>query len=104
MSSPAVVHTYPLAVRNCGLFAAFGLLLRTLPYALIRFALLLAFAYACILWLVVTIGGSVWLGAHIAPAFGWVWLTVDIKALFHTVAFAICPKCVAKENPDEDPT
>jgi hypothetical protein len=73
VSSPAVVHTYPLAVRNCGLFAAFGLLLRTLPYALIRFALLLAFAYACILWLVVTIGGSVWLGAHIAPAFGWVW-------------------------------
>jgi hypothetical protein len=37
-------------------------------------------------------------------AFGCVWLTVEIKALFHTVAFAICPRCVARENPDEDPT
>ena len=73
MSSPAIVHSYPLAVRNCGLFSAFGLLLRSLPYALIRFAVLLAFSFASIIWVVLTLGGSVWLGAHVAPAFGWVW-------------------------------
>jgi hypothetical protein len=73
VSSPAIVPAYPLAVRNCGLLSAFGLLLRTFPYALIRFALLLGFSYACILWVVATIGGAAWLGAHIAPAFGWVW-------------------------------
>jgi hypothetical protein len=73
VSSPAIVHSYPLAVRNCGLFSAFGLLLRSLPYALIRFAVLLAFSFASIIWVVLTLGGSVWLGAHVAPAFGWVW-------------------------------
>ncbi len=73
VSSPAIVHSYPLAVRNCGLFSAFGLLLRSLPYALIRFAVLLAFSLASIIWVVLTLGGSVWLSAHVAPAFGWVW-------------------------------
>src|ERR1019366_1307539 len=75
VSSPAIVHSYPLAVRNCGLFSAFGLLLRSLPYALIRFAVLLAFSLASIIWVVLTLGGSVWLSAHVAPAFGWVWFT-----------------------------
>lgn len=65
--------SYPLAVRSCSLLSAFGLLLRTLPYALIRFALLLAFSLGCILWVVVTLGGSIWLGSYVAPAFGWVW-------------------------------
>lgn len=73
MSSTAIVPSYPLAVRSCTLFSAFGLLLRTLPYALIRFAVLLAFSVACIIWVIITLGGSVWLGAHVAPAFGWVW-------------------------------
>jgi hypothetical protein len=73
VSSTAIVNSYPLAVRDCSLFSAFGLLLRTLPYALIRFAVLLTFSLACIIWVVVTLGGSVWLGAHVAPAFGWVW-------------------------------
>jgi hypothetical protein len=36
--------------------------------------------------------------------FGCVWLTVDASALFHTVACTICPRLVARENPDEDPT
>ena len=45
MSRPAIVHSYPLVVRNCGLFSAFGLLPRSLPYALIRFALLRYFLH-----------------------------------------------------------
>ena len=73
MSSTAIPHSYPLAVRNYSLFSAFGLLLRSFPYALIRFAVLLAFSLACIIWVVLTIGGSVWLAAHVAPAFSWIW-------------------------------
>jgi hypothetical protein len=78
VSSPASVPGYPLAVRDCGLFAASGLLLRTLPYALIRFAILLAFSFAAMVWLLVTVGGLVWFSAHVAPAFGWVWFLFGI--------------------------
>jgi hypothetical protein len=73
VSTPASVHSYPLAVRNCDLFSAFALLLRSLPYALIRFAVLLGFAFASIIWAVVMFAGSVWLAAHVAPAFGFIW-------------------------------
>ena len=73
MSSTAIPHSYPLAVRDYSLFSAFGLLLRSFPYALIRFAVLLAFSLASIIWVVITLGGSVWLAAHVAPAFGWIW-------------------------------
>lgn len=57
MSSTAIPHSYPLAVRSYSLFSAFGLLLRSLPYALIRFAVLLAFSLASIIWVVLTLGG-----------------------------------------------
>jgi hypothetical protein len=73
VSSTAIVPSYPLAVRSYSLFSAFGLLLRTLPYALARFAVLMTFSLASIIWVIVTLGGSFWLGAHVAPAFGWVW-------------------------------
>ena len=72
--APGVRHSYPLLVRNHGLGTAFGLLLRSLPYALARFAVLLGFAVGGIVWLVVTFGGAAWLGTHVAQAFGWVWL------------------------------
>ena len=65
---------YPLLVRDHGLSSAIGLLLRSLPYALARFGLLLAFTVGCIVWMVVTFGGAAWLGTHIAQAFGWIWL------------------------------
>lgn len=78
MSSPTAVPSYPLAVRSYSLFSAFGLLLRSLPYALIRFAVLLAFSFATIGWIVVTFGGAIWLGAHVAPAFGWVWFIAGV--------------------------
>jgi hypothetical protein len=69
-----VRHAYSLAVRDCGLAMAFGLLLKSLPYALMRFAVLFWFSIAGILWLIVTFGGGAWLGTHVAQAFGWVWL------------------------------
>jgi hypothetical protein len=67
------MQDYPLAVRNSGVVASIGLLTRTLPYAVMRFAVLLAFSVACIVWMVITIGGSAWTGAHIAGVFGVAW-------------------------------
>lgn len=73
MSSSFDSQQYPLAVRDSSLTAAFGLLVRTLPYALARFGILVAASIAGIIWIVVTIGGTAWLGSHIAQAFGLVW-------------------------------
>jgi hypothetical protein len=73
-------HDYPLAVRNSSLFSAIGLLMRTLPYALVRFAISLAFAIACIVWLTITIGGAAVAGRFIAPVFGVGWFITCIVA------------------------
>jgi hypothetical protein len=66
-------HSYPLAVRDHGFATALGLLIQSLPYALARLGVDLAFAVGGIIWLVVTFGGAAWLGTHIAQIFGWVW-------------------------------
>jgi len=66
-------HHYPLAIRNSGIGSAIGLMLRSLPYAAMRFAVLLTASVACIVWIVVAIGGAVWLGSHIAGVFGFAW-------------------------------
>jgi hypothetical protein len=76
-----VRHAYPLAVRDHGLATAFGLLLRSLPYALARLGLLLAYTIGCIVWLVVAIGGGAWLGAHIAEAFGGIWIILCLVGI-----------------------
>ena len=68
-----IPHAYPLAVRNSGLMTAIGLLVRSLPYALMRFGVLLAFSLACVVWLVITFGGAAWTGAHIAGVVGLTW-------------------------------
>lgn len=70
---PRMPHAYPLAVRDPSLSVAIGLVLRTLPYAMARFLVLLAVSVAVILWLVVMVGGAAWLGLHIATVFGWIW-------------------------------
>lgn len=76
--SDSVSPHYPLAVRSSSLMTSIGLLLRSLPYAVMRFAVLLAFSVACIIWMVVTIGGSVWTGTHIAGAVGLVWFVTCV--------------------------
>jgi hypothetical protein len=68
-----VRHGYALAVRDHGLGSAISLLMQSLPYALARFAILLGYTVACIIWLVIAIGGAAWLGTHIAGAFGVAW-------------------------------
>jgi hypothetical protein len=69
----SVPHQYPLAVRDSGVASAIGLMTRSLPYAMMRFAVLLVFSVAAVLWAIVTVGGSVWLGDHVAGAFGVAW-------------------------------
>jgi hypothetical protein len=71
-----VRSVYPLKVRDHSLGVAAGLLIRSLPYALARFAIQIAFTVAIIIWMVVAFGGAAWLGGHIAGAFGVVWLIV----------------------------
>ena len=71
-----VRHAYKLTVRDHGLATAFGLVMRSLPYALARFGVQLAFTAGCIVWLIVAFGGAAWLTAHITQAFGLVWLVV----------------------------
>jgi hypothetical protein len=78
---PGIRHSYPLAVRDHGLATALGLLLRSLSYALARFAVLLASALACIVWAMVAFGGAAWLGTHVASAFGIVWLLVCVVGI-----------------------
>ena len=73
MTDSSIPHHYPLAMRNSGLMSAIGLMMISLPYALMRFAVLLSFSAACIIWIMVMIGGAVWLGSHVAGAFGFVW-------------------------------
>lgn len=76
----AVPHQYPLAVRNSGLFSAIGLLIRSLPYALARFAVLFTFSVACIFWLALTLGGAAAAARFIAPVFGIAWFVLCIAA------------------------
>jgi hypothetical protein len=79
---PSLVrHSYSLAVRSHGLGTAIGLLMQSMPYALARFAILLAYSVACIIWIVVAFGGAAWLSTHIAQAFGGVWLIMCIVGI-----------------------
>ena len=70
----AIPHSYPLAVRGAGLGTAISLMLRSLPYALMRFGVLLIYSLATIVWLAAMAGGAAWLGAHVASAFSLVWV------------------------------
>ena len=75
-----IPHNYPLSVRDSGLGTATSLLLRSMPYALMRFAILLACSFAAIVWLLVTLGGAMWAGTHIAGAFGFIWFITCVAA------------------------
>ena len=77
----AVRHAYGLAVHDHGLATAMSLMVRSWPYALARFGILLACAVACIIWIVVAFGGAAWLGHHIAGAFGLIWLVLCVAGI-----------------------
>jgi len=89
-----VRHSYPLAVDQPGFSTAVGLMMRTMPYAIVRFGLLLAFSMATILWLLLTFGIGAWLASAVLPVaglvwmaaglglYGWIWWTVVRYALY----------------------
>lgn len=68
-----VRHSYPLAITDAGIGTAVNLLVQTLPYALLRFGVLVAVSVATMFWYVVTLGGGAWIGARV-PLLGWIWV------------------------------
>lgn len=69
-----VRHSYPLAIEKAGFWTAWSLLLRTLPYALVRFGILVGVSVATILWLGGTFGGAAFLGQKVHPFVGYGWM------------------------------
>jgi len=76
----SVPHSYPLVARDSSLLSAIGLLIRSLPYALARFAVLFSFSVACIVWFTITMGGAAAAGRFIAPVFGLAWFVLCVAA------------------------
>jgi len=72
--SQGIAHSYPLLVHDHGLATALRLLIKTLPYALARWGVLLASAAACVVWIGIGAGGAAWLGMYVSLTFGVCWL------------------------------
>jgi hypothetical protein len=70
----AVRHSYPLAIQDAGFGTAWSLVMRTMPYAIVRFGILLAFSVVTLIWLVITFGIGSWLGARVHPFMGLIWM------------------------------
>ncbi len=68
-----IPHNYPLAIGQPGLGTAIGLLMRTMPYAMVRFGVSMLASILTIVFWVIALGGGAWLGAKVAPAVGWIW-------------------------------
>ena len=73
-----VRHSYPLAVTQAGFGSAVSLVMRTLPYALVRFGILVAFTLVTVAWFALTFGGAALLGANVHPWVGIGWLIVGL--------------------------
>jgi hypothetical protein len=69
-----VRHSYPLAIQDASLSNAVSLLMRTMPYAVVRFGVLFAFSIVTIIWLALTIGLGSWLGTAVHPFMGLIWI------------------------------
>lgn len=67
-------HTYPLLIRDHSLATCWSLMMRSLPYAMVRLATLLGSALLWSLWLVIAVGGAAWIGIHVSTTLGVVWL------------------------------
>jgi len=69
-----VRHSYPIAVETAGFATAVGLLVKTLPYALVRFAILVGASLFTIIWMSITFGGAAWAGGVLHPWVGYGWM------------------------------
>ena len=69
-----VRHSYPLAISSAGFSESITLLIKTMPYVLIRFGILVAVSIGTILWFGATFGGAGLLGHTLHPWIGYAWL------------------------------
>lgn len=69
-----VRHSYPLAIGQAGFGTALSLVMRTLPYALVRFGILLGFSIVTIIWFIAAFGIGGFLGAKLHPFVGFGWI------------------------------
>jgi hypothetical protein len=88
-----VRHSYPLAIEHAGFATAVSLVGRTLPYAIVRFGILLGFSVATIVWFLATFGiaavlarihplvGLGWVIAGLG-VYGWLWRMIVRYALY----------------------
>ncbi|MCX6553050.1 MAG: hypothetical protein NTY02_18955, partial [Acidobacteria bacterium] len=85
----AVRHSYPLAIQDAGFGTALSLVGRTLPYALVRFGILVGFTLVTILWFSLTFGGAALLGSRVHPWVGTGWMIVGIGAYGYAWWFVV---------------
>ncbi len=69
----SVRHSYPVAIQAAGFGDALGLLLKTMPFLLVRLGILSALTVAAIIYWVLLVGGYVFL-AKATPLLGWAWI------------------------------
>jgi hypothetical protein len=73
-ATAGVRHSYPLAIEQAGLGTALGLLMRTLPYAGVRFGVLVLASILTIVFWVIALAGGAFLAGKVAPFLGWIFV------------------------------
>lgn len=70
----AVKHNYSLTIRDAKFGTAFALLMKTLPYAMVRFGILFLVSIVTIIWAFFTFGIGGFLAGKVHGVVGWVWI------------------------------
>jgi hypothetical protein len=83
-----VRHSYPLAIQEAGFGTALSLVVRTMPYAAVRFGILLGFSVVTVVWFLLTFGIGAWLASAAIPAAGVIWMIAGL-GLYGWVWWAI---------------
>lgn len=73
-----VRHSYKVNLKNGDLSESYGLLMKTLPYAMLRFGILMAVTIVTTIWFAVAFIGAGILAKYIAPVVGQVWLLLSV--------------------------
>jgi hypothetical protein len=84
-----VRHSYPLTVEHAGLGSAVSLLGRTMPYALVRFGILVGFTVATVAWFGLVIGLTAVFSKAIHPWIGVAWLMAGLGAYGYAWWFVV---------------
>jgi hypothetical protein len=84
-----VRHSYPVAIRDAGFSTAVGLMMRTLPYALARFGVLLVISVVTLIWYVIAFGGWALLGSRVHPGVGFAWFLFSCAVYGYLWGFVV---------------